>query len=633
LRCTIYGQLVSTIGSAGAAIALDGADNLYVFNPNSFDNYLSITKYSSTKPYITSMLLEGYNPSEYMYIKGLWIDKAGNIYTLDLKAKRIIKYSSNGTFLTVIGDPDPSYGELKIQTSGNSIPKPVVDSTGGIFVINAFNDAVVKYAPRPVVLIHGLRSDGKVWDGLEGELKKNGIQSWNFEYNTANDPRDTAQKLDAFITEKRRTYLPGGYSGKIDIVCHSMGSIVSRWWMEPLGHGNEVRQWIGIAPAHGGSAFADLADTDTGGPTWARYGNMWNCIKLTLVWVAGRDSIPQLRTDSPTVRYLKTDVLSSSTKYHVIAGWNPSYSNLFGSFLLSLTRAKASDGSYYMTTRGDMIVAQAQSYRQGMSFESFPNRDDQVGGGNDEPANQFDHTHIHHSKAVIQRTIEYLQNSSIQRKDYIPIDFASPDTLSMEYDLIKSGRGTITSMSNEIVADFTFPSGSTPNSVLLVSLDSTEGIVSVELTDPKGEIYTSTTSTGTAWSMSDSNHKLFTITSPTTGQWSAKIKPVSMSSQAISYNLTVFRSGLNSTIGNTSPITTPTPTVVVIPGGNNPPRDLNNDGKIEDVNGNGRKDFADITLYFSQMTWIGANEPLAAFDYNGNGRIDFADVTWLFQHL
>jgi PKD repeat protein len=73
--------------------------------------------------------------------------------------------------------------------------------------------------------------------------------------------------------------------------------------------------------------------------------------------------------------------------------------------------------------------------------------------------------------------------------------------------------------------------------------------------------------------------------------------------------------------------------VVVIPGGNNPPRDLNNDGKIEDVNGNGRKDFADITLYFSQMTWIGANEPLSAFDYNGNGRIDFADVTWLFQHL
>ena len=56
-------------------------------------------------------------------------------------------------------------------------------------------------------------------------------------------------------------------------------------------------------------------------------------------------------------------------------------------------------------------------------------------------------------------------------------------------------------------------------------------------------------------------------------------------------------------------------------------------GWYDDVNGNGRKDFADVVLYFNQMTWIAANEPVAAFDYNGNGRIDFADVVWLFNHL
>jgi PKD repeat protein len=63
------------------------------------------------------------------------------------------------------------------------------------------------------------------------------------------------------------------------------------------------------------------------------------------------------------------------------------------------------------------------------------------------------------------------------------------------------------------------------------------------------------------------------------------------------------------------------------------PLDLDGDGKYEDVNGNGRKDFADVVLYFDRMTWIESNEPLAAFDYNGNGRIDFADVTWLFLRL
>ena len=73
--------------------------------------------------------------------------------------------------------------------------------------------------------------------------------------------------------------------------------------------------------------------------------------------------------------------------------------------------------------------------------------------------------------------------------------------------------------------------------------------------------------------------------------------------------------------------------IVAVPGGTALPTDTNGDGKYDDVNGNGRKDFADVVLYFNQMTWIAANEPVSAFDYNGNGRIDFADVVWLFNGL
>jgi PKD repeat protein len=57
-------------------------------------------------------------------------------------------------------------------------------------------------------------------------------------------------------------------------------------------------------------------------------------------------------------------------------------------------------------------------------------------------------------------------------------------------------------------------------------------------------------------------------------------------------------------------------------------------GLYEDVNGNGRKDFNDVVLYFYQMSWIAANnEQVVAFDYNLNMRIDFADVVWLFTSL
>ena len=73
--------------------------------------------------------------------------------------------------------------------------------------------------------------------------------------------------------------------------------------------------------------------------------------------------------------------------------------------------------------------------------------------------------------------------------------------------------------------------------------------------------------------------------------------------------------------------------VATVPGGIDVPTDTDADGAYDDVNGNGRKDFADVVLFFNQMTWIAANEPAGTFDFNENGRIDFADVVWLFNNL
>jgi PKD repeat protein len=73
--------------------------------------------------------------------------------------------------------------------------------------------------------------------------------------------------------------------------------------------------------------------------------------------------------------------------------------------------------------------------------------------------------------------------------------------------------------------------------------------------------------------------------------------------------------------------------VLTLPGLTYPPTDPDGDGIYEDLNGNGRLDFADVVLYFNQMEWIAANEPVTAFDLNGNGRIDFADIVKLFGEI
>jgi PKD repeat protein len=73
--------------------------------------------------------------------------------------------------------------------------------------------------------------------------------------------------------------------------------------------------------------------------------------------------------------------------------------------------------------------------------------------------------------------------------------------------------------------------------------------------------------------------------------------------------------------------------LISIPGFTNPPTDPDGDGLFEDLNANNRKDFNDVVLMFNQMQWIGANEPICAFDFNGNGRIDFNDIVKLFGEI
>ena len=124
----------------------------------------------------------------------------------------------------------------------------------------------------------------------------------------------------------------------------------------------------------------------------------------------------------------------------------------------------------------------------------------------------------------------------------------------------------------------------------------------------------------------------FTIAVPNTGGYEAFTRgrgPRAGAVTAGAHTLTVrFPVGLM----NLDRVTLDAIQPVPFPGGALP-LDTDGDGLYDDTNGNGRMDFADVVLYFNQMSWISVHEPVPAFDYNGNGRIDFADVVWLFTHL
>ena len=63
------------------------------------------------------------------------------------------------------------------------------------------------------------------------------------------------------------------------------------------------------------------------------------------------------------------------------------------------------------------------------------------------------------------------------------------------------------------------------------------------------------------------------------------------------------------------------------------PIDLTRDGRFEDVNGNGRPDFADVVLLFNHADLIAPSGWELYYDFNNNTRFDFADIVVLFGGL
>nr|WP_206731749.1 alkaline phosphatase PhoX [Halorubrum amylolyticum] len=67
--------------------------------------------------------------------------------------------------------------------------------------------------------------------------------------------------------------------------------------------------------------------------------------------------------------------------------------------------------------------------------------------------------------------------------------------------------------------------------------------------------------------------------------------------------------------------------------GGGSPTDPDGDGRYEDVNGNGRVDYADIELLFENLESDSVTSNARAFDFNQNDRLDFDDVVNLYAEV
>ncbi|MER6674095.1 alpha/beta fold hydrolase [Streptomyces sp. NPDC000983] len=117
------------------------------------------------------------------------------------------------------------------------------------------SDASALSTSTPVVFVHGYTGSASNWTSAMSVFRLNGWSGSNlfaYEYNSYGNNITNAQGLATFVNNvKARTG-----ASKVAIVNHSMGGLVSQYYLKVLGGNTSVSHLASIAGANHGTTFA-----------------------------------------------------------------------------------------------------------------------------------------------------------------------------------------------------------------------------------------------------------------------------------------------------------------------------------------------------------------------------------------
>lgn len=120
--------------------------------------------------------------------------------------------------------------------------------------------------PQPVVLVHGTFADmSNSWQAISPLLKNNGYCVFALNYGDYNgsgaigvygvdDIPTSAAELNAFVDKVRAAT----GAAEVDLVGHSQGGMMPRYYLKYLGGAAEVRALVGLSPSNHGTTLDGL---------------------------------------------------------------------------------------------------------------------------------------------------------------------------------------------------------------------------------------------------------------------------------------------------------------------------------------------------------------------------------------
>ena len=262
----------------------------------------------------------------------------------------------------------------------------------------------------PVILVHGWNSHPGVWKRLVSRLEAAGIPYRKFDHTGMKGSTlpEIAGSLHDYL---RHVQDESGWSGPVDIVCHSIGTCIVRYLLEVVDGTDRtqaVRQLIGLGPPNNGSALAELFNDPKRGEEIIN--------RLTGVFVpqgfdpAADQIVQDVRPGSPVMHRLRTACLRSDITYRIIVTANPGEDFRFFPSFEGKTWELGDDGKYRATLEGDGVVTHRESVLPGISLDilsaSFEEEDHL-------PApDQYCHINLPRNPLVIDRIMQYLTSEA-----------------------------------------------------------------------------------------------------------------------------------------------------------------------------------------------------------------------------
>ena len=262
----------------------------------------------------------------------------------------------------------------------------------------------------PVILVHGWNSYPGVWKRLVVRLEAAGIPYRKFDHTRMKGSAlpEIAESLLDYLREVRDD---SGWSGPVDIVCHSVGTCIVRYLLEVVDGTDRtqaVRQLIGLGPPNNGSSLAELFNDPKHGEEIIN--------RLTGIFVpqgfdpAADRIVQDVRPGSPVIHSLRTAGLRTDITYRIIVTANPEDVPGFFPLFEGKTWEMAEDGRYRATLDGDGVVAHRESVLPGISLDILSASTE---GEDHLPSpDQYCHINLPRNPIVIDRIMQYLTSTA-----------------------------------------------------------------------------------------------------------------------------------------------------------------------------------------------------------------------------